>query len=83
MIRAGDVADLLVPLDQLKEKARRRTGRDFPVIAVRGRIGRHWMHRILQSEGIESQSMPHRFDLAPPAPSETDGIDGETLVRTL
>ena len=23
------------------------------------------------------------FDLAPPAPSETDGIDGETLVRTL
>src|SRR5271168_1068522 len=40
-IRASDVAGLLVRLAQLKEKARGRTGRDFPIIAIpRGWIGR-------------------------------------------
>jgi len=33
-IRAGDVAGLLMRLAQLKEKARGRTGRDFPIIAI-------------------------------------------------
>ena len=51
----------------------------------RGRIGRLWIHRVLQSEGIES----HVVDAASILTSrrrrraKTDGIDGETLVRTL
>ena len=39
-IRAGDVAGLLVRLAQLKEKARGRTGRDFPIIAIQDPMGR-------------------------------------------
>jgi transposase len=44
-----------------------------------------WIHRVLQSEGIES----HVVDAASILTSrrrrraKTDGIDGETLVRTL
>src|SRR5271154_7294130 len=85
-IRAGDVAGLLVRLAQLKEKARGRTGRDFPIIAVQeAGLDGFWIHRVLQSEGIES----HVVDAASVLTSrrrrrgKTDRIDGETLVRTL
>ena len=54
-IRAGDVAGLLVRLAQLKEKARGRTGRDFPIIAIQeAGFDGFWICRVLQSEGIES-----------------------------
>ncbi len=85
-IRAGDVAGLLVRLGQLKEKARGRTGREFPIIAIQeAGLDGFWIHRVLQSEGIES----HVVDAASILTSrrrrraKTDGIDGETLVRTL
>ena len=85
-IRAGDVAGLLMRLAQLKEKARGRTGREFPIIAIQeAGLDRFWIHRVLQSEGIES----HVVDAASILTSrrrrraKTDGIDGETLVRTL
>src|SRR5271166_3280349 len=53
-IRAGDVAGLLMRLAQLKEKARGRTGRDFPNIAIQeAGLDGFWIHRVLQSEGIE------------------------------
>src|SRR5580700_3295987 len=80
-IRAGDVAGLLVRLAQLKEKARGRTGRDFPIIAIQeAGLDGFWIHRVLQSEGIES----HVVDAASILTSrrrrraKTDGIDGET-----
>src|ERR1700723_2542427 len=85
-IRAGDVAGLLVRLAQLKEKARGRTGKSFPIIAIQeAGLDGFWIHRVLQSEGIES----HVVDAASILTSrrrrraKTDGIDGETLVRTL
>src|SRR5208337_3596704 len=85
-IRAGDVAGLLTRLAQLKEKARGRTGRDFPIITIQeAGLDGFWIHRVLQSEGIES----HVVDAASILTSrrrrraKTDGIDGETLVRTL
>ena len=85
-IRAGDVAGLLVRFAQLKEKARGRTGRDFPIIVIQeAGLDGFWIHRVLQSEGIES----HVVDAASILTSrrrrraKTDGIDGETLVRTL
>src|ERR1700723_2409788 len=85
-IRAGDVAGLLVRLAQLKEKARGGAGRDFPIIAIQeAGLDGFWIHRVLQSEGIES----HVVDAASILTSrrrrraKTDGIDGETLVRTL
>ena len=85
-VQAGDIAGLLKRFAQLKEKARARTGRDFPVITIQeAGLDGFWIHRVLQSEGIES----HVVDPASIATSrrrrraKTDKIDGETLVRTL
>src|SRR6266403_6374083 len=54
-VSAGDIAGLLKRFAQLKEKARARTGRDFPVITIQeAGLDGFWIHRVLQSEGIES-----------------------------
>jgi transposase len=85
-VQAGDIAGLLRRFAQLKEKARARTGRDFPIIVIQeAGLDGFWIHRVLQSEGIES----HVVDAASILTSrrrrraKTDRIDGETLVRTL
>src|ERR1700693_2561255 len=85
-VQAGDIAGLLKRFAQHKEKARARTGRDFPIIVIQeAGLDGFWIHRVLQSEGIES----HVVDPASIATSrrrrraKTDRIDGETLVRTL
>ena len=60
-IRAGDVAGLLVRLAQLKEKARGRTGRDFPIIAIQeAGLDGFWIHRVAK-ESKATLSMPRRF----------------------
>ncbi len=62
-----------------------RTGRDFPIIVIQeAGLDGFWIHRVLQSEGIES----HVVDAVDPPSrrrrrAKTDWIDGETLVRTL
>jgi transposase len=83
---AGEVAGLFGRFAQLKEKARARTGRDYPIIVIQeAGLDGFWIHRVLQSEGIES----HVVDAASILVSrrrrraKTDKIDGETLVRTL
>jgi transposase len=54
-VQAGDIAGLLRRFAQLKEKARARTGRDFPIITIQeAGLDGFWIHRVLQSEGIES-----------------------------
>src|SRR5450759_1201132 len=85
-VQAGDIAGLLSRFAQLKEKARVRTGRDFPIIVIQeAGLDGFWIHRVLQSEGIES----HVVDAASIATSrrrrraKTDRIDGEALVRAL
>src|SRR6476469_575719 len=85
-VQAGDIAGLLRRLAQLKEKARARTGRDFPIIVIQeAGLDGFWIHRLLQSEGIES----HVVDAASILTSrrrrraKTDRIDGEALLRTL
>jgi hypothetical protein len=85
-VRGGDVAGLLMRLVQLQEKAKVRTGRMFPIIAIQeAGLDGFWIHRVLQSEGIES----YIVDPASIATSrrrrraKTDRIDGEALVRTL
>jgi transposase len=85
-VAAGDVAGLLKRFGQLKEKARGRTGKDFPIIVIQeAGLDGFWIHRVLESEGIES----HVVDPASILTSrrrrrvKTDKIDGETLVRTL
>ena len=86
LVAASDVAGLLKRFGQLKQKARARTGQEFPVIVVQeAGLDGFWIHRVLESEGIES----HVVDPASILTSrrrrraKTDKIDGETLVRTL
>jgi transposase len=81
-----DVAGLLERFAQLRDKARARTGKVFPLIVIQeAGLDGFWIHRILQSEGIES----HVVDPASIATSrrrrraKTDRIDGEALVRAL
>src|SRR5436305_4486688 len=85
-VPSGDIAALLARLSQLKDKARVRTGQVFPIIVIQeAGLDGFWIHRVLQSEGIES----HVVDPASIATSrrrrraKTDKIDGEALVRTL
>jgi len=85
-VAASDVAGLLKRFCQLKLKARARTGQDFPIIVIQeAGLDGFWIHRVLESEGIES----HVVDPASILTSrrrrraKTDKIDGETLVRTL
>ena len=85
-VPAGDITELLRCFSQLREKAKRRMGRLVPIIVIQeAGLDGFWIHRVLQSEGIES----HVVDAASIATSrrhrraKTDRIDGEALIRTL
>src|SRR5437762_13566926 len=68
-VPASDVSGLLRRFAELRCKAVARTGRDFPIIVIQeAGLDGFWIHRVLQSEGIESHVV---------------AADGETLVRTL
>ena len=86
-VAGGDMAGLLDRFAQLREKARSRTGRRFGVVVIQeAGLDGFWIHRALCKEDwIESHivdpasvAVPRRRRRA-----KTDGIDGETLVRTL
>ena len=84
-VPASDVSGLLRRFAELRRKAAARTGWDFPIIVIQeAGLDGFWIHRVLQSEGIES----HVVDAASILTSrrrrrvKTDRIDGETLVRT-
>jgi transposase len=85
-VAAGDVAGMLGRFAELKNKARMRTGRCFPIVVVQeAGLDGFWIHRVLEAEGIES----YVVDPASIATSrrrrraKTDRIDGEALVRAL
>jgi transposase len=85
-VRAGDVAALLTRFSELKRRASERTRKSFPIVAIQeAGLDGFWLHRVLQSEGIES----HVVDPASIATSrrrrraKTDRIDGEALLRAL
>lgn len=85
-VPAGEIAALLARFSDLREKALARAQKRFPLIVIQeAGLDGFWIHRVLQSEGIES----HVVDAASIAVSrrrrraKTDRIDGEALVRTL
>ena len=85
-MRAGDVAALLARFSELKRKASERTGKSFPIVVIQeAGLDGFWLHRVLQSEGVES----HVVDPSSIATSrrrrraKTDRIDGEALLRAL
>ena len=85
-VSAADIAALLSRFSELKQKAFARVGQSFPIIVIQeAGLDGFWIHRVLQSEGIES----YVVDAASIATSrrrrrpKTDRIDGEALVRAL
>jgi transposase len=77
---------LLARCAQLRDKVRARTGRLVPLVVIQeAGLDGFWIHRVLESEGMES----HVVDPASIAATRrrrrarTDRIDGETLVRAL
>jgi len=85
-VPGGDIAGLLSRLGQLKQKARDRTGQDYPFVTIQeAGLDGFWVHRVLEAEGHES----HVVDAASIATSrrrrrvKTDRLDGETLIRAL
>src|SRR5471032_3608439 len=85
-VAAGDVTGLLDRFIQITGKAQGRTGRSFPIIVIQeAGLDGFWIHRVLQSEGIESDVVDAASIMTSRRRrrAKTDGIDGETLVRTL
>jgi transposase len=85
-VPAGNITALLARFSELEQKAFARTGKSFPIIVIQeAGLDGFWIHRVLQSEGIES----YVVDPASVATSrrrrraKTDRIDGEALVRAL
>src|SRR5450631_2727573 len=54
-VPAGDISALLARFSELKQKALARTGRSFPIVVIQeAGLDGFWLHRVLQSEGVES-----------------------------
>jgi transposase len=85
-VEAGDIAGLFGRFVQLGEKARARTGQNYPIITIQeAGLDGFWIHRVLQAEQIESWVVDAASILTSRRRrrAKTDKIDGETLVRTL
>jgi transposase len=54
-VPGGDVSGLLTLFLRLRERARKRPGKDFPIIVIQeAGLDGFWVHRVLEQEGIES-----------------------------
>lgn len=85
-VPGGDVRGLLERFLQLREKARARTGKVFPLVVIQeAGLDGFWIDRVLQNEGIESHVVDPASIATPRRRrrAKTDKIDGETLVRSL
>jgi transposase len=85
-VSGGDVSALLDRFAQLQEKAKSRTGKQFPIVTIQeAGLDGFWIDRVLKANGIES----YVVDPASIATSrrrrraKTDRLDGEALVRAL
>jgi len=77
-VPAGDIAALRLRFADLKQKASVRTGKLFPIVAIQeAGLDGFWLHRTLQSDGIES----HVVDPASIATSRRRRVSGGTTAR--
>jgi transposase len=86
VVAAGDGAALLALLERRRRQAADQVGGPVRVVAIEeAGLDGFWLHRLLEANGIES----HVVDAASVAVprrrrrGKSDGIDGETLLRTL
>jgi len=85
-VKAGELAELLKLLAELRRKAQARTGESYPIITIQeAGLDGFWLHRALQQEGIESHVVDPASIATPRRRrrAKTDRLDGETLLRTL
>lgn len=86
-VPGGNMPALLACLDELREKARKRVGEQFPVITIQeAGLDGFWIHRALEAENWITSHVVDAASIAVPRRHrrvKTDRIDGETLVRTL
>ncbi|WP_407116933.1 IS110 family transposase [Bradyrhizobium sp. LMG 9283] len=84
-VKAGAIAELLKLFAALK-KAQARTGESYPIITIQeAGLDGFWLHRTLQSEGVESYVVDPASIATPRRRrrAKTDRLDGETLLRSL
>jgi transposase len=86
MVGAGNATALLELLGRRRRQAEERAGAPVRLITIQeAGLDGFWLHRVLEKHGIES----HVVDAASVAVprrrrrAKSDGIDGETLLRTL
>ncbi|WP_407115333.1 IS110 family transposase [Bradyrhizobium sp. LMG 9283] len=85
-VKAGAIAELLKLFAALKRKAQARTGESYPIITIQeAGLDGFWLHRTLQSEGVESYVVDPASIATPRRRrrAKTDRLDGETLLRSL
>lgn len=82
-VAGGDISALFSCLTGLRDKARVRQGKLYPLVVIQeAGLDRFWIYRVLNREDwidshvVDAVSRGHRR-------AKTDRIDGETLVRTL
>jgi transposase len=85
-VSGGDIAGLLRRFGEFTQKAKAKTQKAYPIIVIQeAGLDGFWIHRRLQSEGIES----YVVDPASIATArrrrraKTDKLDGEALLRAL
>jgi transposase len=85
-LAGGDLGALVTLLEQLRAKARARTGQDYGIVCIQeAGLDGFWLHRALEAEGVESWVV----DPASVAVNrrkrraKSDRIDGDGLLRTL
>ncbi len=86
MITAGDVAGLLARFSELQRKAETRTGKRYTFVVIQeAGLDGFWIHRVLETEGIESHVVDPASIAVPRRKRriKTDRIDGEMLLRSL
>jgi transposase len=52
-VRGGNIAELLVRFAEIKEKARRRTGKDFRIMVIQeAGLDGFWIHRVWRKRAL-------------------------------
>ena len=84
--KAGDTAGVAERLARHRAKAEQLTGQSVRIVTVyEAGLDGFWLHRWLCEQGIESHVVDAASIAAPRRKrrAKSDGIDGETLLRTL
>lgn len=86
VVPAGDGASLVALLARRWREAEARVGGPVAVVTIQeAGLDGFWLHRLLEKNGIESQVVDAASVAVPrhKRRAKSDGIDGETLLRTL